>query len=101
MNEAEINTPRVFYINKYTAKNEVTPWHNNPVGYQSFSVCTTINFSPKNCYVAVNIDQEKLDLAIASIEEVDTMMSSSFAFDLLRRRTTYVKDFLESLRSVK
>lgn len=47
------------------------------------------------------IDQEKLVFAIDSIDEVNSIISTSFAFDFLKRRTAYVKDFLESLRSEK
>lgn len=67
---------REFFINKHAFKNEVTPW-SEPVGFQSFSVCTTIDCSPGNSFHVIEYSayQAALDKASAAEAKYDELKS--------------------------
>lgn len=85
---------REFWINKHCFKNEVTPWENDPVGFQSFNVCTTINFSPGNTYHVIEYSayqelKEKLEIAKEALRHY-----SKELIHVVVNNTTYAtKDF--------
>jgi len=92
-----------FYINKYSAKNEVTNWTDNPVAYQSYSVCTTIDFSPKNTYhviekSALNDLQKFHESKEQEIKELcKTIEIMGLAISKGKERATERKNLFDSL----